>query len=88
MTDQPVGIPSTCEEPIYQLTPQATVPSVPLPAVCATEPAAIVQLPATGSGAQPGGWWLMPLALLVVGLLGWYGIRSADRALAESGELP
>ena len=74
-----IGIPSTCEEPIYQLTPGATVPSVPLPAVCATEPA-IVQLPTTGSGAQPGGWWLMPLCLLAVALLGWYGGRSAERS--------
>jgi hypothetical protein len=77
MTDSPVTAPSTCEEPIYQLTPGATIPAVvPLP-VCPVAGVAVLPNTGTGNGGDSGLW--MPLLLLAVCVLGRWSLRVADR---------
>jgi hypothetical protein len=85
MTDQPVTAPATCEEPIYQLTPGATVPAVvPLP-VCPVAGVAVLPNTGTGTGGDSGLW--MPLLLLGMIVLGWWSLRCAERAF-DQVEMP
>lgn len=51
--DYPVGVPSTCEEPIYQETPGATVPAETPSPICTVTPEASPSVPDVPS-AVPG----------------------------------
>lgn len=97
MTRSPsVTAPSTCPEPIYQLTPEATIPAVtPLPVcpvggvtypVAVESTAAVTQLPSTGSGpvVEPmAGLLLMVALVLGVLVLGFIGSKAAARKFEE-----